>query len=479
MNIRKKLISGLFWSAIERFGQQSIQFIMTIIVARILSPADYGLIGMLAIFIAISQSIIDSGFGTALIQKQKTTQTDFSTIFFFNLFTGILLFFLLFFSAPLIAKFYNQPILIPISRIMAINLIINSFSVIHNVILMKSINFKRLTKINMLSTTFSGFIGILMAYKGFGVWSLVFQLITANLTKTISLWLFNEWRPNLVFSVASLKSLFSYGSKLLASGLLNQIFEHIYKLIIGKQYSAADLGYYTQAQRMQEIPVQNSLDILQRVTFPIYSTIQNETHKLKNVYRKTIKGIIYLNFPLMMILIILAPLLIKILLGEKWLPAVKYLQLLCISGLVYPLSAINLNILKVKGRTDIFFYLEIIKKLIIAIAIIITFRFGILIMVIGQVFVSYICFLINIYYSGNQLNYSVKEQLIDILPYFIISVIMGFPMYLLLVLIPLNPVLSIIVSSILGFSFYLVLSNLLKIEEFYDILAVIGDRKRE
>jgi len=475
MSLRNKLLSGLFWSAVERFGTQGIQFVITIIIVRILTPADYGLIGMLAIFIAIAQSFVDSGFGSALIQKQDATQTDFSTIFYFNIAVSTLFFFILFFTAPLIAKFYNQPLLTPITRVMALNIVVNSFGLIQNTILTKNINFKTLTKVSLSSIVVSGTIGIFMAYKGFGVWALVYQTLGGSVIKTIFLWLYNKWRPVFAFSFQSLKSLFSYGSKLLASGLLNQIFDNIYKLVIGKQYSATDLGFYTQAKRIQELPVMNSLSILQRVTFPVYATIQDETERLKNAYRKTIKGIIYFNFPLMIGLAVLSPLLIKILLTDKWLPAVPYLQLLCLVGLVYPLSSVNLNILKVKGRTDIFFYLEVAKKVVIAIAIIITLKMGVLTMVIGQVIASYVCFFLNIYYSGRVINYGVKEQLLDIFPYLCITIIMGLCMIISLRFISLNNIIELILGALIGIVAYYLLSRISKLEAYLDAVAVLSD----
>jgi len=475
MSLRHRLLSGLFWSALERFGQQGLQFVITIIIARILTPADYGLVGMLAIFIAVAQSFVDSGFGSALIQKQDTTNVDYSTIFYFNIIVSTICFLILFFTAPLIAKFYNQSLLTPITRVMALNIVINSFGLIQNTILMKNINFKTLTKVSFSSIVISGAVGIFFAYKGFGVWALVFQAMSSNIMRTICLWFYNKWRPALTFSYNSLKTLFSYGSKLLASGLLAQVFDNIYKLVIGKQYSAVDLGYYSQAKRMEELPVMSSLGILQRVTFPVYATIQNDDIKLKNAYRKTIKGIIYFNFPLMIGLIVLAPLLIRILLTEKWLPATIYLQLFCFIGMVYALSAVNLNILKVKGRTDIFFYLEVAKKLVIAAAIIITLKMGVLKMVIGQVIANYICFFLNIIYSGRVIKYTTKEQLLDIFPYLCISVAMGLVMQLFLHLAALNSITGLVLTTLLGIASYYLFSRLLKLEAYFDIVAVFTD----
>lgn len=474
-SLRSQLLSGLFWSAVERFGTQGIQFVITIIIARILTPADYGLIGMLAIFIAVAQSFVDSGFGSALIQKQNATQEDFSTVFYFNIIVSTFFFFLLFFAAPLIAKFYNQPLLTPITRVMALNIVINSFGLIQNTILTKNINFKALTKVSLISIIISGAIGILLAYKGFGVWALVFQTIGGSIIRVISLWFFNKWRPALVFSWNSFRTLFSYGSKLLASGLLNTIFENIYKLVIGKQYSAIDLGFYTQAKRIQELPVMSSLSILQRVTFPVYATIQDETDRLKQAYRKTIKGIIYFNFPLMIGLAVLSPLLVKILLTDKWLPAVPYLQLLCLVGLILPSSAVNLNVLMVKGRTDIFFYLEVAKKVVIAIAIIITLKMGVLNMVIGQVIANYVCFLLNIYYSGRVINYSVQEQILDILPYLCISICMGFVMLMGVNILNFNALLVLLIVVISGIMSYYLISRLLRLEAYFDTVAIFTD----
>jgi len=472
MSLRQKFLSGLFWSAIERFGRQGIQLVITIIIARILSPADYGLIGMIAIFTAIAHSFVDSGFSSALIQKQDATQIDFSTVFYFNIVVSIIFFWILFFSAPLIARFYDQPILASITRLMALNIVINSFALIQNTILTKKINFKTVTKISIYSIIISGTVGIVMAYMGYGIWSLVFQTLSGALMQVILLWFFNKWRPTFIFSFNALKTNFSYGSKLLVSSILNKIFDNIYKLVIGKQYNATDLGFYTQAKRMQELPVMNTLIILERVTFPVYSSIQGDNVKLKSAYRKTIKGIIYFNFPLMIGLAVSAPLLIKVLLTQKWLPAVPYFQLLCLIGLIYPLSTVNLNILKVKGRTDIFFYLELVKKAVITLAIIITLKMGVLTMVIGQVIANYICFFVIIYYSGRLINYSIKEQIIDIVPYLTLSLLMGFSMYIVFNLTSSNSVLILILLIFIGLIIYCFFSKLMKLEVCDDIASI-------
>jgi O-antigen/teichoic acid export membrane protein len=476
-SLRQKMLSGLFWSAIERFGQQGIQFIITIIIARILTPADYGLIGMITIFIGVSVSFIDSGFGQALIQRQNATKKDESTVFFFNIVLGCVFFLILFLIAPLIAAFYKQPILTPITRVMALSLIINSFGLVQNTLITKTIDFKRLTKISVISVIISGAVGIILALRGFGVWSLVIQVIIGNLIRNILLWLLSKWRPLFAFSIDSFKSLFSFGSKLLASGLLNQIFDNIYNLVIGKIYTPASLGFYTQAKRMQEIPVTNSLAILQRVTFPVYSTIQNDTERLKSAYRKTIKAIVLINFPLMIGLMVCAEPFVKVFLTDKWLPAVPFLQLLCIIGLFLPLSSVNLNILQVKGRTDIFFYLEIAKKIIIALAILITFRYGIYIMIFGQVCTSFVAHFLNIFYSGRLIKYSIREQINDVAIYLFLASGVGTIVYLGGIFLNSLPVVFILIMQVVAFTvLYLILTHLFKLEAYKDFRSILDEK---
>jgi O-antigen/teichoic acid export membrane protein len=476
LTLRQRMISGLIWSAVERFGYLGAQFIITIIIARLLKPADYGLIAMLSIFIAVANSFMDSGFSSALIQRKNANQTDFSTIFYFNILLAFIFFLILFFSAPLIASFYSQPLIIPLTRLMGINLIINSFGLVQNTILIKQINFESLTKVSLFSTFLSGILGVLLAARGFGVWSLVVQAVVGRLLNTALLWTVSGWRPTREFSLLSLRSLFSFGSKLLAAGLLNQVFENIYKLIIGKFYSVIELGYYYQANRIQEIPVQTSLSILQRVTYPAYSTIQDDIGRLKRAYKKTIKASILINFPIMVMLIVTAPNLISLLLTEKWLSAAKFLQLLCLSGLIYPLSAVNLNILKVRGRSDIFFYLEVVKKVIIVLAIVITIKMGVLLMVIGQVIAHYLCFILNIYYSGRMISYSIREQISDIFPYFAAALSAGVCMNIPLLFFRDKNILLLFIQLLFGGITYAVLIKGLKLEAFSDITATFSER---
>lgn len=428
-SLKTKTVNAVMWSATERFGQQGIQFIIGIIIARILSPADYGLVGMLAIFMAVASTFLDSGFGTAIIQKQDADQTDFSTVFYFNILVGLIAYSILYICAPHIAAFYKQPELKSLTRFMSLSLIINSLGLIQNTLFVKKIDFKTITKISLISMILSGSVGIMLAYKGYGVWSLAVQSVTGQFARVCLLWFFSSWKPTLIFSIKAFNQLFSFGSKLLASGLLSQIVDNIYNLIIGKSYSSAQLGFYTQAKRMVDLPMLSVNTIIQSVTFPVLASMQNEDERLKANFRKIIKVIVFLNFPLMLTLGVIAKPLIIVLLTDKWLQAAPYCQLLCIIGLTYPLNSINLSILNVKGRSDIFLYLEIVKKFMIVVAILFTIRHGVLALIIGQVLYSIVASILNLYYSGRLINYSLSEQCKDIFPYFAASTLMALATY--------------------------------------------------
>lgn len=477
--LKSKTIYGIIWSAADNLSKQGIQFIISIIIARILAPSDYGLIGMLTIFIAIAQTIVDSGFGTALIQKKNPTQVDYSTVFYFNILVGIILYWILFFSAPLIAGFYQQPKLTNLTRFMGLNIVINSFSLVQANIFIKQIDFKITTKIGIASVLFSGLAGIYLAYKGFGVWSLAIQQIIWALINSLLLWIFSRWRPVFMFSLTSLKTMFAFGSRLLASGILNVIFTNIYNLIIGKAFSANQLGIYTQAQKIQNLP-SNFINLtVSRVTFPVFASIQDDNYRLKQGYRKTIKSIVFILFPIMMGLGVIAEPLVKILLTEKWLPSVTILQLLCIVGLTYPLSSVNLNILKVKGRSDTFLRLEVVKKLLVILSIALSVPFGLLAVVISQVIISLVGYFLNMYFSGKLIDFSVREQLTDILPCFTLSTCMAIFIYILSMGINISSISKLTVEILAGIAFYVSGSVIFKFREIQETLMIINKIKNK
>lgn len=423
-SIKQKTINGLKWSFIDSFASQGIQFIIGIILARLLEPEKFGLIGMLTIFIAVSQVFIDSGFSQAIIRKQDCKQIDLNTVFIFNLVASILLYFSLFFSARYVGQFFNQPALCQLLKVLGIVLIINAFGLIQRTLLNKEVNFKLQSKISIISSILSGVLSIWMASNGYGVWSLVYKSISMQLITTLLFWVYNSWRPSLNFSMKSIRELFQFSSKLLASSLLDIIYRNVYYLIIGKYFTFTELGYYTRANEFQNIPSANLTQIINRVSYPVISTIQDDPEKIKAVHKKMIKGTMFLSFMLMFGLAASSKQVILLTIGEKWLPAVEYLQILCLSGVFYPLHALNLNILVVKGHSDTFLKLEVIKKILIIPTIIIGIHYGIKIMLFTMIINSIIAFFLNSKESGKLIGYSSWEQLKDILPSFIISVIM-------------------------------------------------------
>lgn len=474
--LRNKTIGALFWSFFERIGQNGIQFVIAIVLARLLAPAEFGLIAMLSIFMAVAQSFIDSGFGSALIQKQGASYVDECSIFYFNILIGIIAAGVLCLSAPWIASFYNAPILVPLTRALSLNLVINAFGLIQTSLLTKHIDFKAQLKVSLLAMFFSGMIGIVMAYNGFGVWSLVANSLSQNLFRTCLLWILMSWRPSWTFSFRSLRTLFTFGSKLLFSGLLYTIFQNIYLLVIGKLFSPADLGFYGRAKDFSQLPVQNVSSSVERVTFPVFSAIQHDKKRLREGVRKTLSMMAVLTFPMMIGLFVVARPLVIILIGEKWLPCVPYLQLLCFVGILYPLHVINLNVLKAQGRSDLFFKLELVKIIIAVIALVITYRWGISAMIIGQIVTSTIAYYLNSYFTGKLISYPISEQMRDVMPALIISCIMGGAVYGLTLFQLSNDYILVIIQIILGAGLYIGLCCLTRIPAFLEIMGLIKPR---
>lgn len=428
-NLKKKAIHGVSWSAIDSISNSGIAFLVGIGLARILSPAEFGLIGMITVFIAVSNSIVDSGFSSALIRKVETKRIDYNTVFYFNLCLSIILYIILFFCAPAISRFFNEPVLISIMRIMGTILVINSFGIVQRALLVKEVDFKTQTKVSIIASVSSGFIGVGMALKGFGVWSLVGQQISRQLLNAIFLWVFNTWRPAWEFSKESFQELFGFGSKLLVSGLIDTIYKNIYYLIIGKFYSAVQLGQYTRAEQFNSLFSSNLTTVVQRVSYPILCSIQDDTERLKLTYQRVIKLTMLVTFSCMLGLAAIAKPVILILIGEKWLPAVAFLQIICFAGMLYPLHAINLNMLMVKGRSDLFLKLEIIKKSIAVIPLGLGVFYGIEFMLWGGVFVSLAAYFINSYYSAMLINYSTWSQIKDISPTYFVSFVVAVAMW--------------------------------------------------
>ena len=475
-SLRQRAESGALWSFIDAIGARLVQFIIGVILARLLLPEQFGLIGMLAIFMAIAQTFLISGFGSALIQKKEVTKEDASSVFYFNLFIGILLAGLLYFSGHHIALFYGQPILKPLVRGMSLVILINSFGIVQTALLTRNLDFKTQTKISLIAGSCSGAIGITLAYKGFGVWSLVIQQVSFALFRSILLWLLNTWRPAWVFSLQSLRQMFSFGSRLLISGLLNQIFDNIYYVVIGKVFTPAALGFYTRAKRLQELPSLTLSGIVSRVSFPVFSSVKDEPERLKKGLRKALVMLVFINSPAMVGLAVVAEPLVKVLLTEKWLPCVPYLQLLSVIGLLLPLQMLNLNVLMAMGRSDLFLRLEIIKKVLIICNIALTWRWGVIAMIQGQIVVSIASYFLNSFYTGKLINYSMLEQVKNILPYFILAALMGISIYFLQY-ISFSGALSLVVVQIAAGAFvYLSLCGLFRLQAFKDSWRMFSER---
>ena len=471
-DLKEKAIKGVSWSVIDNLANAGITFLIGIILARILSPAEFGLIGMITIFIAVSNSIVDSGFSSALIRKVKPKDIDYNTVFYFNLCLGIGLYLILFCSAPTISRFFKEPSLISITRVMGTILIINAFGIVQRSLLVKEVDFKTQTKISLIASIISGIVGIAMALKGFGVWSLVGQQISRQLLNSIFLWVFNAWRPTLEFSKESFHELFGFGSKLLISGLIDTIYNNIYFLIIGKFYSAAQLGQYTRADQFNSIFSSNLTNVIQRVSYPVLCSIQDDDERLKLTYRRVIKATMLVSFACMLGLVAIAKPLILLLIGTKWLPAVPYLQIICFAGMLQPLHAINLNMLMVKGRSDLFLRLEIVKKAIAVIPICLGVFYGIEFMLWGSVFLSFVAFLLNSYYSERLINYSTWAQIKDIYPSFLVSIFVAATMWSL-TLLDYSIWITLPSQFVIGFILIIVVYETIKSTEYFELKRIL------
>lgn len=475
-SFKSQTVTGLFWSFIDIFASQGIQFIVLMILARLLLPEDFGVIGLTLIFIAISNTIIDSGFSQALIRKNNVTQKDYSTVFFFNLLMSFILFISLFFIAPFISHFFNEAQLTGILRIVSIGLIINSLGIIQKVILIKKINFRVQSIINAISTIISGIIAIIFSMQGFGVWSLVFQNLSLQIIQSLLLWIINRWTPSFLFDIVSFKKMYGFGSKLLLSNLIDTLYNNLFSILIGRLYPASQLGFYTNAVKLRDVVTNSTTSALQRVTYPVLSNLQANLTQLKDGYITIIRTSSFMMFPIMTGLIAISDTLIPLLFGEKWIESILYFKLLCIAGMLYPLHAINLNILQVKGRSDLFLILEIVKKVVLTllIALSLFFSLGIVGLISAAIVSSYLSLFLNAYYSSREIAYSFLQQLRDILPVFIISILMGVIVYSIGRFFPNVQILKLLLQIGSGICIFIGASWLFKLKEVDTLKQIIA-----
>ncbi len=474
-SLKSKTVRALSWSFVETVGMRGLQFAIWIILARLLVPDEFGLMGMLAIFLALAQTFLDSGFGAALIQKQDATHVDSCSIFYCNIVVGLIAAGLLCLAAPWIAGFFHEPILTPLTRFLSLNIVINSFGLIQTTLLVKRIDFKTQTKISLTAVVASGVISVTLAFNGFGVWSLAIQMLCTNLFRTVLLWIFNSWRPSLVFSFTALRPLFAFGSRLLTASLMNTIFQNIYLVVIGRLFSAGILGFYARAKMFQELPTISLSQLVDRVMFPVFSAIQDDTERLKQNMQKALKTLALVNFPLMIGLAVVAKPLVLVLLTDKWAPCIPYLRLLCVAGMLYPLHAINLNVLKAQGRSDRFLQLASIDHALQIVALVITIPWGIEGILWGYIASSIICYGVNTWYTVRMVHYSLREQIRDILPYLLMAGAMGSIAWAFQYL-PIPYVTVLLLQVTVGLAVYLLLCNLFRPSAFVEGWAVLTAR---
>lgn len=471
-NTSSKVAIGMGWTLVERMSVQVCQFVIGILLARLLSPSDYGTIGMLAIFMAIAQSLLDSGFNRALIQKKDRTNVDYSTVFYFNLVVSIVLYALFFMAAPYIADFYHTPIIKDVSRVIFLSVVINAFSIVQTAKLTIELNFKLQSLATIISVVVSGTIGVVFAYSGYGVWALVAQGISSALVRTFILWMFSHWKPLLTFSKESFISLFSFGSKLLIGDFIHTIYTNLYTLVIGRTFSSSNVGYYNLSNTYALLPYSIFSQVVNKVIFPILSEKQEDNAELLNVYNKLFKVPMFLYVPLMFGIAALAEPLVCILIGEKWIDCVPLLQILCIGYVFAPMSAINLNLLYVKGRSDISLKLDFIKKPLGLLLLFTSIPLGIWWMCFGKALYELVAFAANCYYTKKILNNGFKEQFFAILPILLYSTAM-FACILLVNQLFSSYWLMLIVGFILGLGIYVGLAAYFKEEALKTYYRII------
>jgi O-antigen/teichoic acid export membrane protein len=479
MSYKERAVSGLVWSLWQQVSSKVVGFCIQIFLARILEPSQFGLIAMLSLFIAVGNMLLDGGLTTSLIRTTNADQRDFSTIFYFNLIGSFILYSLLFFGAPLIAGFYNQPLLKAIVRVYGLILILNAFFSVQSTLLVKELKFKRQTNMQIPAAIAGGILGIILAKMGYGVWSLVWMGLCTSFLSTAMHWIFSPWRPALLFDKECFKKHINFGYKMTLSGFLDTVYQNLYSIIIGKYFSAAQLGFYSRADTISQLPIGNISAAVNKVAYPMFAEIADDATQLKKVYKKLMQQVIFWNAPILILLSVIAEPLFHFLLTDKWLPAVPYFRILCISGIMYPLHAYNLNILKVTGKSALFLKLEVIKKVLCVVGILLFIPFGIYGLLYFQLGFNFLAYYINSTYSGRLISYPIKEQIEDILPILLLASTIGLGCYFLDMMLArlfIHSVIRIGIVCIFYMVFYYGFSLLIKISALKDFNQLILKR---
>lgn len=462
-NLKQKVLSGIFWRIMERFGTQGMGFVVSIILARLLEPKDFGTITLIAVFIALASVFVNGGFGTALIQKKEVTEAEYNSVFYLSLAVAFVLYSVLFVSSPWIAAFYNEPVLVGVVRVMSLSLIIGAINSIQTAVLTREMKFKLSFQVSLISTLTTGVVGCGMAYKGYGVWAIVGSALASQVASTVVLWKVVAWHPKLMFSHVAIRQLFGFGSKLLVTGLLDTLFSNIYNVIIGKIFNPTILGYYSRGQSIPNMVMTSVQGTISGVIFPALSSCQHDKVRVKEIVRRMIKSTCFLVFPMMFGLAAVSKPLVLVLLTDKWLPCVPYIQLSCITFAFWPIHVTNIQAIIALGRSDIVLILEVIKKMLVVVSIMITFRIGVMAMVCGQAIVSIVCVIVNTWPNRRLLNYTIEQQVRDILPAFVLAAGMG-ALILIMNLVIANSYVQLGAQILIGSALYIAGARLFRLE---------------
>ena len=472
-SLKDKTVKGVAWSGIDNVVQMGVTFVVSIVLARLLSPDDYGLLGLIAVFTAVCQALINGGFITALIRKKDATDDDYNTVFISNLGMSLLLYAIIYLCSPAIADFFGRKELVSLTRVSSLGMIIGAFALVQRARLTKRIDFKTQTKITFTASITSGIVGITMAFFGFGVWALVAQQLTSHAISTILLWFYNKWVPRLRFSSRSFHELFGFGWKMMLSSVLDTIWKELYQVIVGKFYSPATLGQYTRAKHFSQLFSNNLTTVVQRVTYPVLSNIQDDKERMVLAYRRIIKTTMFITAVSMFFLGAISEPLLYCLIGPKWHEAATYLPLICISGSLYPLHAINLNMLQVQGRSDLFLGLEIIKKIIGLVPLAICIFYGVMPMLYVNLVTGIIAYFLNSYFPGKLLGYTSWMQLKDIAPSYGLASLIAVSVYLLKY-VPITNWVILPLQLALGVALFFVLCNKTGMKEYKEVKSIIA-----
>ncbi len=474
-SLKDKTVKGLGWSALDNAARYGMQFIIGIVLARLLSPDDYGLLGLVGIVTVVCTALVNGGFTTALIRKKDATDEDYNTAFICNLSMSLLLYVVIFLCAPWIAAFFEREELTALVRASSLGLIIGALGMVQQTRLTKRIDFKTQTKITIAATALSGIIGIGMALTDFGVWALVAQQLTSQVVTTMLLYIYNRWMPQFSFSKSSFHDLFGFGWKMMLSALLDAVWKELYQAVVGKFYNPATLGQYTRARHYANLFSSNLTTVVQRVTYPVLSNIQDDKERITYVYRRIIRMSMFITATLLFALAAVSEPLIYCMIGPKWHEASTYLPLICLNSTLYPLHAINLNMLQVQGRSDLFLGLEVIKKIITLVPLFIGAFVGIMPMLMANLVIGIIAYFLNSNYSGRLLGYSSWMQLRDIAPSYALAIAIALPVWFLKFL-PLSYWIVLPMQIAVGATVFFACCKLFKMNEYKEIIDILKKR---